>query len=121
MPGLQPAAEVELSSANQRTRAVAIFDSGSMLTTFGSDTALLLGIDDVTVGHAGRVTTLAGVRDVYLFDLDLQLVGIGQPFQAQVGFFPTPIPRNILGRIVFFSKFEIGFRDTTGDLHLREE
>ena len=121
MNGTQPALEVSLHHGDRSTNAVAILDSGSIYTIFSPEYAELIGIDDVTTGHRERVSTLAGSRDVYLFDLEIQLLAAGERFGAQIGFFAARAARNILGRNVVFASFEIGFRESAGQLHLRFE
>ena len=121
MRGTQPAVEVELGYAGATTRAVAIVDSGSIWTLFSSEVAEMIGIEDVTAGHHDRVATLAGARDVYFFDVELRVVAVDQAINAQIGFFGGRTPRNILGRSVFFSAYEVGFRETAGELYLLRE
>lgn len=67
------------------------------------------------------MNTLGGSRELYLFDLEIQLREAGQRFAAQVGFFAGHVARNILGRSVIFTAFEIGFRESTQSLYLRPE
>jgi hypothetical protein len=121
MPGVQPAAEVTLYNHDQATNAVGIFDSGSPFTVFSPEHAALIGIDDVTTGNQQRISTFGGGLDIYLFDLEIQLLAAGGRFAAQIGFFVTHAPRNILGRSVMFSAFEIGFHERGGQIHLRHE
>jgi hypothetical protein len=121
MLGVQPAAEVTLYNGNTTATAVAIFDSGSIHTVFNPEYASLIGIDDVTIGNRAVVNTLAGPRDIYLFQLEIQLREAGERFAAQVGFFAGRTPRNILGRSVVFAAFEIGFHETAQRIHLRPE
>lgn len=121
MPGTQPAAEVTLYYRGSETKAVGIFDSGSAYTVFSPEYAALIGIDDVTVGNRENVSTLAGSREIYLFDLEIQLGVAGTRFAAQIGFFAARAPRNILGRSVIFSAFEIGFHERAGLINLRPE
>lgn len=121
MKGTQPALEVSLYHGTLSTSAVAILDSGSIYTVFSPEYALLIGIDDVTSGNREIINTLAGHKDVYLFDLEIQLLAAGARFGAQIGFFATRATRNILGRNVTFASFEIGFQESAGELHLRPE
>jgi len=79
----------------QTTNAVGVFDSGSPYTVFSPEHAQLIGIDDVIVGRPERINTLGGGIDLYLFDLEIQLLAAGPRFAAQVGFFPARSPRNI--------------------------
>ena len=80
-----------------------------------------MGIDDVRTGALQRINTLGGPANVYMFNLEIRLSAVGTRFGAQIGFFPTHVARNILGRGVLFSAFEIGFRESTGEIHLRAE
>lgn len=121
MPGTQPAAEVTLYSGVLAAKAVAVFDSGSVFTAFSPEHAALLGIDDVSSGRSERISTLAGPGVIYMFDLEIQLVGVGSRFSAQIGFFSGHASRNILGRSVIFAAFEIGFHETGQVVHLRPE
>jgi hypothetical protein len=121
MAGSQPAAEVTLYHGGRSTNAVGVFDSGSLYTVFSPECAELIGIEDVTVGNRAVVNTLAGPREIYLFDLEIQLREAGQRFAAQIGFFAGHAPRNILGRSVVFAAFEIGFREGMQRIHLRPE
>lgn len=121
MPGVQPAAEVTLYRGDLAAKAVGIFDSGSAFTVFSPEHAALIGIDDVTTGIRQRISTLGGGLDIYLFDLEMQLREAGGRFAAQIGFFATHAPRNILGRSVIFAAFEIGFHERGGRIHLRRE
>jgi hypothetical protein len=121
MPGVQPAAEVNLYRAGLTTKAVGIFDSGSPYTVFSPEHAQLLGIDDVTAGNSERISTLGGGIEIYLFDLEIRLPVAGPRFAGQVGFFAARSPRNILGRSVIFAAFEIGFHERAQYLHLRSE
>lgn len=121
MPGVQPAAEVTLYNGNLSTTAVAVFDSGSPYTVFSPQYAELIGIDDVTTGNRVGVNTLAGQRDIYLFDLEIQLREAGRRFAAQIGFFAGHAARNILGRSVVFAAFEIGFHESAQSIYLRPE
>jgi len=121
MRGLQPAAEVKLFNGKKSTHAVGIFDSGSVHTVFRPEHAALLGIDDVTAGHAESISTLGGPIQIFLLDLEIQLVGAGSRFAGQIGFFSGHASRNILGRSVVFSSFEIGFQERGEVIHLRAE
>ena len=121
MPGTQPAAEVTLYHGDVAAKTVGIFDSGSIHTVFNPEHAALLGIEDVTVGARERVNTLGGPIEIYFFDLELQLSGVGRRFAGQIGFFAAHAARNILGRSVIFAAFEIGFREAAQVLHLRAE
>jgi|SRR5271157_251795 len=123
MSGLQPAAEVRLFNGDMTTTAVGIFDSGSPYTVFGPEHAALIGIDDVTTGRPEGVNTLGGAIRIFLFDLEIQLLGVGAGprFAGQIGFFSGHASRNILGRSVIFSAFEIGFHERGQQIHLRSE
>ncbi len=121
MAGVQPASEVTLYNGDQSTKAVAVFDSGSLYTVFSPECAQLIGIEDVTTGNRQGINTLAGQRDIYLFDLEIQLREAGPRFGAQIGFFAGHSARNILGRGVVFAAFEIGFRESEQIIHLRSE
>lgn len=121
MPGVQPAAEVTLYNGNLTTKAVAVFDSGSIYTVFSPQYAELIGIEDVTSGNRAGINTLAGPSHIYLFDLEIQLREAGHRFAAQIGFFPGHAARNILGRSVVFAAFEIGFHESAQRIHLRPE
>ena len=121
MAGVQPAAEITLYNGDMTANAVAVFDSGSLYTVFSPEYAELIGIQDVTTGDRVVVNTLAGPRDIYLFQIEIQLREAGRRFAAQIGFFAGHAPRNILGRSVIFAAFEIGFREGTQSLHLRPE
>jgi hypothetical protein len=119
MPGRQPATEVELFNAGVSARAVGILDSGAAHTGFSSEIATLLGINDVRDGRRVVINTLGGDLDLYMFDLEMRIVSLGARFGAQIGFFPVHTPRNILGRIVVFSQFEIGFSERAQLVHFR--
>ena len=121
MRGLQPAVQVALFHQERSTRAVAILDSGSSYTVFRPEHAALLGIDDVTFGRPEGISTLGGSIEIYLFDLEIQLIGAGPRFAGQIGFFTGHASRNILGRNVIFSAFEIGFHERGQVIHLRAE
>jgi hypothetical protein len=121
MRGTQPAMEVTLFAGAQSTKAVGIFDSGSVLTIFSPEHADLIGIDDVRTGTPERITTLGGSIDVYMFDLEIQLAGVGPRFSGQIGFFAGHSPRNILGRSLIFDAFEIGFHERGQHVNLRPE
>lgn len=121
MAGLQPAAEVMLYHGELAVTTVGIFDSGSPYTVFNPDLAQVIGIDDVTVGTLERISTLGGGRDIYLFDLEIQLPAAGGRFAGQVGFFAGHSPRNILGRAVVFGAFEVGFHESAQTIHLRPD
>jgi hypothetical protein len=119
--GLQPAVQVTLFHEGSSTRAVAILDSGSSCTVFRPEHATLIGIDDVTVGRPENISTLGGSIEIYLFDLEIQLMGAGPRFAGQIGFFSAHASRNILGRNVIFSSFGIGFHERDQVIHLRPE
>jgi len=121
MSGLQPAAEVKLFNGDLTTMAVGIFDSGSPYTVFSPEHAMLIGIDDVMAGTPEGINTLGGPIQIYLFDLEIQLLGAGPRFAGQIGFFAGHASRNILGRSVIFSAFEIGFHERGQQIHLRSE
>jgi len=121
MAGVQPAAEVTLYNGGLAANAVAVFDSGSLYTVFSPEYAGLIGIEDVTTGNRTVVNTLGGPRDIYLFQLEIQLREAGGRFAAQIGFFEGHAARNILGRSVIFAAFEIGFHERGQSIHLRPE
>ncbi len=121
MRGLQPAAEVRLFNGGMTATTVAIFDSGSPYTVFSPEHAALIGIEDVMVGTHENISTLGGPREIYFFDLEIQLPEAGPRFAGQVGFFSGHASRNILGRNVIFSSFEIGFHERGQVIHLRPE
>ncbi len=121
MPGVQPAAQVALFHGEITARAVAVLDSGSPYTVFSPEYAELIGIDDVTAGFPERVSTLGGPIQIYFFDLEIEIIGAGPRFGGQIGFFSIRAPRNILGRSVIFSAFEIGFRERGQLIQLRSE
>ena len=121
--GLQPAVEVHLYVGERDTRVVGILDSGSLLTVFSEEIATRLGIENVAEGRPVRVTTFAGDNTFYQFDVEMavEIEGIQNRFPTQVAFRPGPISRNILGRSVFFPRFQIGFRDRIEELYLSLE
>lgn len=119
--GYQPAVEVELKSDGFSARAVAIVDSGSNFSVFSGRIAEILGIANLTDGLRQRVVTYGGPAEFYLFDLDIRVIGYGDPFRGQIGFSEGHTPRNILGRIVFFSRFQVGFRESQQRIYLRHE
>jgi hypothetical protein len=119
--GLQPAAEAKLFNGDMTTTAVGIFDSGSPYTVFSPEVAEVIGIDDVMTGRPEGIGTLGGPIRIYLFDLEIQLLGAGPRFGGQIGFFAAHAPRNVLGRSVIFSAFEIGFHERGQIIHLRAE
>lgn len=121
MRGLQPAAEVQIFNGTMTTKTVGIFDSGSAYTVFSPEFAEVIGIDDVTTGTPERIGTLGGPIRIYFFDLEIQLLGAGPRFAGQIGFFAGHAPRNILGRSVIFSAFEIGFHERGQIIYLRSE
>jgi len=121
MAGVQPAAEVTLYNGDRAANAVAVFDSGSLYTAFGPEYAGLIGIEDVTTGNRAVVSTLGGPRNIYLFQLEIQLREAGRRFAAQIGFFEGHTTRNILGRSVIFAAFQIGFHESAQNIHLRPE
>jgi hypothetical protein len=110
---LSPALEVELISGNRRTRAVGIIDSGSTVTVFNPEHAVLLGIEDVSSGDLQTIRTQGGSVDCYVFALDMQveIQGHTNRFSCRVGFFAGRRPRNILGTNVLFYQYQIGFND----------
>ncbi len=75
----------------------------------------------MTSGHPEGISTFGGLIEIYLFDLEIQLIGAGPRFAGQVGFFSGHASRNILGRNVIFSFFEIGFHERGQVIHLRAE
>jgi len=119
--GLQPAVEVELIYGPRRARTVGILDSGATWTIFSREYAAILGIEDISSGRHDRATTLGGPVDFYFFDLEVRLVVAGASFSGQVGFAAGHLARNLLGRNLVFSRFEIGFRETAQRVHLRPE
>lgn len=119
--GLQPAVEVELTNGERNARAVAILDSGATRTVFSREIAELLDINDVTTGDLVRTSTLGGPCEFYLFDISMRFPINQAGFTGRVGFSPSRIPRNILGRDLIFSRFEIGFRETQQRINLRPE
>jgi hypothetical protein len=121
MSGLQPAAEVVLFHGDKTVRAAGILDSGSVFTVFGQEFAGLLGIDDVTQGAPARINTLAGMREIHFFDLEIAISAAGPRFSGQIGFFTGRVSRNILGRALIFSAFEIGFHERAQRIHLRPD
>src|SRR5437763_7680555 len=100
MRGLQPAVEVALFNSGMSVNTVGILDSGSVFTVFSCEFAELLGIENVVDGRRERISTLADSRDVYFFDLEIEILAAGLRFPAQIGFFAGKAARNILGRIV---------------------
>jgi hypothetical protein len=121
MSGLQPAAEVKLFNGDRNTTAVGILDSGSPYTVFSPEHAALIGIHDIADGRSESVSTFGGLIQVFFFDLEVQLVGTSHRFAGQIGFFAGHAPRNILGRGVIFSSFQIGFHERRQVIHLRAE
>jgi len=125
MPGVGqvPAAEVELFYAGRNTRTVGVFDSGAMHTAFSVEWAELLGIDNVREGQAVPITTQAGPTEIFLFQMEMAII-VGahrNRFAGQIGFFAARRPRNILGRILIFSHYQIGFRESRQEIYLRAE
>lgn len=121
-PGLAPAVEVALHYGGRRVPAVAVLDSGATLTVFNREHAEILGID-ITAGRLERIRTGGGPFECYMFDLEIELRAGNYTgrFPAQVGFAAGRIPRNILGRVVFFTRYEIGFRESQQMIHIRPE
>jgi hypothetical protein len=121
--GFMPAVEVELYYGAVSARTVGVFDSGSPYTVFGVQFAEALGIDDVTAGERVPVRTLGGSVEFFLFDMDIALRIGGETlrFPGRIGFFAGPSPRNILGRIVVFTRFELGFKEHAQQVHIRPE
>jgi hypothetical protein len=119
-PALLPAAEVELFNGSYSARAVGIFDSGATHTGFSAEIAETLGIV-IEDGSPVPIRTAGGLIDLYMFDLEMKVSALGERFSAQIGFFPTQVPRNILGRIVVFSKYQIGFCETAERMYFKAE
>jgi hypothetical protein len=92
-----------------------------MLTVFTNEIAGFLGIEDVTLGVPVNVRTLGGTFQLYQFELDIRFPVDGESFAGQVGFATTHLSRNILGRNLLFSRFEIGFHEREQRIHLRPE
>jgi hypothetical protein len=119
--GLQPAIELELIHGSTSRQVVGILDSGAMLTVFSSEIAGFLGIEEVAQGEQVNVSTLGGTFRLYQFDLDIRFPIDGECFAGRVGFATTHLSRNILGRNLLFSRFEISFRERQQQIHLRPE
>lgn len=121
--GLSPALPVELINGRRRTMALAVLDSGSTITVFNPEHAVLIGIDDVTIGEAARLSTQGGAIDYYIFQIEMnvQIGAHSNKFPCRVGFFDARRPRNILGRDLMFRHYEIGFRDVEETIHFRQE
>ena len=117
-----PAAEVELFYAGQSVRAIGVLDSGSTHTVFSVQFAEQLGLN-VTKGQIVKASTIGGAVEFYLFEMEIALTmgAKASRFPGQIGFFAVRSPRNILGRILLFSRFEIGFKESRQVVHLRTE
>jgi hypothetical protein len=112
---------LELIYGSTARQVVGILDSGAMLTVFSNEIAGFLGIEDVTQGDRVKVSTLGGTFQLYQFELDIRFPIDGEYFAGRVGFATTHLSRNILGRNLLFSRFEIGFRERQQQIHLRAE
>lgn len=122
--GLQPALPVRLILGKQTARAVGILDTGSAVTVFNSEVADFLGIRNIEDGDRLVARTQAGVVEIYLFDLEMEVQlspSESQQFPARVGFLPSPRARNILGRNIVFSHYQIGFRERHHVTYLEPE
>ena len=121
--GVVPAVEVELYNGPQSARTVGVFDSGAMHTVFGVQFAEALGINDVTAGERVAATSMGGPVEYFLFDMEMALRIDDETlrFPGRIGFFPVHSARNILGRILIFTRFELGFREQAQRLHIRPE
>lgn len=121
--GVVPAVEVELYHGPQSARTVGVFDSGAMHTVFGVQLAETLGINDVRAGQRVAARSMGGPVEYFLFDMEIALRIDDETlrFPGQIGFFPVRSPRNILGRILIFTRFELGFREHAQHVHIRPE
>jgi hypothetical protein len=121
--GRVPAIEVELIYGSRNTRVVGLLDSGSAVTVFSREVAGLLGIEDVSVGDPSVVRTLGGPLPFFIFDMEMavHLPGLTGRFPGRIGFFLSATGRNILGKNLIFSHFEIAFRERTQELKFRPE
>ncbi len=111
--GLQPAVEVSLFFLGREAKTVGILDSGSTVTVFDEQIARQIGISDIGEGRLFRAATLAGLAEVYLFDVEMavNIPGLDDRFPAQVGFWPGTRSRCLLGRNLIFARFQVGFRE----------
>ena len=121
--GAQPAVNVQLEFGNQKTQTVGILDSGSVLTVFDEEVARRLGIENIAEGRPIRGTSLGGPFQLYLFDVNMTLLANGRMtrFPAQVGFRPGYQNRNILGRNLVFSYFQVGFHEREQEVYLQPQ
>lgn len=121
--GLQPAVEVHLYYQGREQRVLGILDSGSPWTVFSQEIALGLGIVHVFEGDRVTANTFGGDTTFFQFDLEMGVTvgAINKRFPARVGFRPVHASRNILGRTVFFSNFQIGWRELAQEVFLSPE
>lgn len=121
--GVQPALEVRLHLGGRDVRAPGILDSGAVYTVFGRETANLLGIEHVEDGDPVTTTTMGGPVTLYQFDVEIEFA-VGQfssRFPGRVCFSAGHLSRNLLGRVLFFPHFQIGFRDRRQEVYLARE
>jgi hypothetical protein len=122
--GFQPALPVQLILGERNARVTGILDSASAVTVFNAEVAELLGIDRLESGDAMFAKTQAGTVQLFLFDVELAFLlseAVVQRVPARVGFLPSPRARNILGRNIAFSHFQIGFRERLGRVYVQPE
>jgi hypothetical protein len=120
---LTPLLQVELINGAQAAQALGVVDSGSTITVFSPEFALLLGIEDITSGELQAIGTQGGTVDCYKFDLEME-VHVGEHakrFSCRIGFFAATKPRNILGRDVLFQHYQLGFNDPAQVFYLRPQ
>lgn len=119
--GMQPAIEVALYSATRATKVIGILDSGSAFTAFSEDVAARLGIANLAEGELVRASTLAGSMDLYLFNLEMSvdLAKMSKRFAAQVAFRHGHQSRNLLGRNLLFTHFQIGFDENQQEIYIK--
>lgn len=121
--GTLPAVEIELRYGGRFVRTLGVFDSGSTHTVFSAEFADQLGIDYIHEGDPVQLNTGGGPVSIYQFQLEIE-IRVGnhrRVIPGQVGFFAGRRPRNILGRILVFSHYVVGFRESDQLLFLKPD
>ncbi|MFH1200099.1 MAG: hypothetical protein V1708_03470 [Candidatus Micrarchaeota archaeon] len=115
--GLYPTIPVRLFHLSNEIACDGIVDSGSNYSIFQPWVAEAIGIPWMR-GERMTLSTVSDKAEIFLFDLRMQ--AIGNLFNTRVGFARMGTSFNILGRVGFFERHEITFKEKEKRIVLKE-
>jgi hypothetical protein len=114
-----PIVTVEMTVGSKKVAAKAHLDTGAGQTLINKSWAKQLGLE-WKKGRKSKTTGIEGrPMPVYLFEIDLEIVGLPKSKHlATIGFIDSPSVGILLGQFGFYEYFKVTFRLPDGEFEI---